>query len=234
MFPIDDTDVRGAGPGVLTIALVVINVIVFLAEVLVFRPGLEAFFRQYGVVPTQILQGQQLYSLLTSMFLHGGWFHLFGNMLILWIFGDNVEAVLGNVPYLLFYVGGGVAASMAHVMLNPGSSLPSVGASGAIGAVMGAYIVMFPESQVKVLMVFGFFWFMRRMAAALFLGIWFLMQFFTGIASLGIETAETGGVAVWAHVGGFLFGLLVGFLSKGKADEMSLEQEGRPPRQRRI
>lgn len=234
MFPIDDSDVRGAGPGALTIILVVVNVIVFLAEVVVFRPGLREFFRQYGVVPVQILQGQQLYTLFTSMFLHGGWFHLFSNMLILWIFGDNVEAVLGKIPYLLFYVAGGIAASMAHVLVNAGSSMPSLGASGAIGAVMGAYIVMFPESQVKVLLLFGFFFFIRRVTAIFFLGLWFVMQFFSGIASLGAQTAQTGGVAVWAHVGGFLFGLLIGFLFKSKAEEMSLEQEGRPPRRRRI
>ncbi|MFP3895989.1 MAG: rhomboid family intramembrane serine protease [Anaerolineales bacterium] len=234
MFPIDDSDVREAGPGALTIFLVVVNIIVFLAEVLAFRSGLRELFHQYGVVPAQILQGRQLYTLFTSMFLHGGWFHLFSNMLILWIFGDNVEAVLGKIPYLLFYIAGGLAASMTHVLLNADSSVPSLGASGAIGAIMGAYIVMFPESQVKVLMIFGFFWFIQRMTAVLFLGIWFVMQFFSGIASLGIETAETGGIAVWAHVGGFLFGLLIGFLFRGRAEELTLEQEQRPPRRRRI
>ncbi len=234
MFPIDDSDVREAGPGVLTIILVVVNIIVFLAEALAFRSGLRELFHQYGVVPVQILQGRQLYTLFTSMFLHGGWFHLFGNMLMLWIFGDNVEAVLGKIPYLLFYIAGGLAASMTHVLLNADSSMPSLGASGAIGAIMGAYIVMFPESQVKVLMIFGFFWFIRRMTAVLFLGIWFVMQFFSGIASLGAQTAQTGGVAVWAHVGGFLFGLLIGLLFKSKAKDMSLEREQRPPRRRRI
>lgn len=234
MFPIDDSDVRGAGPGALTIALIVVNVVVFLAEVVIFRPGLRDSFRQYGVVPTQILQGQQLYTLLTSMFLHGGWFHIFSNMLILWIFGDNVEAVLGEIPYLLFYIAGGIAASMTHVLVNASSSVPSLGASGAIGAVMGAYVVMFPKSQVKVLLLFGFFFFIRRVTAILFLGLWFVMQFFSGIASLGAQTAQTGGVAFWAHVGGFLFGLLIGFLFKSKAGGMSLEQEERPPRRRRI
>ncbi|MFO7917773.1 MAG: rhomboid family intramembrane serine protease [Anaerolineae bacterium] len=234
MFPIDDSDVREAGPGAVTIVLVIINIIAFLAEVLVFRFELRELVRQYGVVPMQILQGRRLYTLFTSLFLHGGWFHLFSNMLILWIFGDNVEAVLGKIPYILFYIAGGIAASMTHVLVNPGSSVPSIGASGAIGAIMGAYVVMFPESQVSVLLLFGFFFIIRRVTALLFLGLWFVMQFFSGIASLGIETAETGGIAVWAHVGGFLFGLLIGFLFKGKAEEMSLEQEERSPRRRRI
>lgn len=231
MFPIGDTDVREAGPDVATIGLIIVNIVVFIAEVTVFRPGLRGFFSQYGVVPTEILQGQQLYSLFTSMFLHGGWFHLISNMVFLWIFGDNVEAALGEIPYLVFYIGGGLAASAAHILLNINSSMASVGASGAIGAILGSYVVMFPQSQIRVLMLFGFFMVVRRITAILFLGIWFLTQFFTGVASLGAETAQTGGVAVWAHVGGFAFGLLIGFLFRGRAKELTLETE--QPRRRR-
>jgi membrane associated rhomboid family serine protease len=231
MFPIGDSDVEGSGPGLVTIGLVIVNTAVFIAEITVFRPGLREFFDQYGVVPAQVLQGQQLYSFLTSLFLHGGWFHLISNMVFLWIFGDNVEAALGRFMYLAFYLLGGVAAFLTHVLVNPTSSLPSVGASGAIGAILGAYVVMFPRSQVRVLLLFGFFLVIRRITAILFLGLWFVMQFFSGIASLGAETAQTGGVAVWAHVGGFVFGLLVGFLFRGRAKELTLERE--PPRRRR-
>jgi len=225
MFPIGDDDVRGAGPGVLTIGLVLINVAVFIAEVTIFQPGLREFFNQYGVVPEQVLDGEQLYTFLTSLFVHGGWFHLISNMLFLWIFGDNVEAALGKVIYPVFYLVGGIAASLTHVFVSPSSTLPSVGASGAIGAILGAYIVMFPRSQVRVLLLFGFFVVIRRITAVLFLGLWFVMQFFSGIASLGAETAQTGGVAVWAHVGGFVFGALVGLLFRARAEDLTLERD---------
>jgi membrane associated rhomboid family serine protease len=233
MFPIGDDDVRGAGPGIVSIVLVLINVAVFIAEVTIFRSGLRDLFRQLGVVPAQVLEGQQLYSLLTSLFVHGGWFHLISNMVFLWIFGDNVEAALGKVIYPIFYLVGGIAASLTHVFISPESTLPSVGASGAIGAIMGAYIVMFPRSQVRVLLLFGFFLVIRRITAVLFLGLWFVMQFFSGIAAVGAETAQTGGVAVWAHVGGFAFGLLVGFLFRGRAEDLTLERNrGRMGRRR--
>lgn len=234
MFPIGDTDVRDAGPGILTIGLVLVNVAVFIVEVTVFRPELRQFFNEYGVVPAEVLRGRQLYSFFTSMFLHGGWFHLISNMAFLWIFGDNVEAALGKVIYPIFYLLGGIAASLAHVLVSPGSSLPSVGASGAIGAILGSYVVMFPTSQVRVLMLLGYFMVIRRVTAVLFLGIWFVMQFFSGIASLGAETAQTGGVAVWAHVGGFAFGLLIGFLFRGRAQNLTLEREPRRNRRTRL
>ena len=234
MFPIGDSDVRDAGLAIVTILLVVINVAVFIAEITVFRPGLEEFFATYGVVPARVLQGEQLYSLFTSMFLHGGWFHLISNMVFLWIFGDNVEAALGKVIYPLFYIGGSLAASIAHIAVSPDSTVPSLGASGAIGAILGAYVVMFPRSQVRVMLLIGFFAVVRRITAIIFLGVWFAIQFFTGVASLGAETAQTGGVAVWAHVGGFVFGLLMGFAFRGRAENLTLEREPRGRRRRRL
>jgi len=234
MFPIGDSDVRGAGPGFVTIGLVFVNTAVFVAEVTLFRPGLREFFNQYAVVPVHILEGERIYTLFTSLFLHGGWFHLISNMVFLWIFGDNVEAALGKLFFPLFYVGGGVAASLTHVFVSPASELPSVGASGAIGAILGAYVVMFPRSQVRVLLLFGFFAVVRRVTAIFFLGIWFVTQFFSGVATLGAETAQTGGVAVWAHVGGFVFGLLMGFAFRGRAENLTLEREPRGRRRRRL
>lgn len=223
MFPIGDTEVRGAGPGIVTIVLIIINVLVFLLEVSMSQAGQESFIRQYGVIPTEITQGDQLYTLITSMFLHGGWMHLIGNMLFLWVFGDNIEAVLGKIGYVLFYLLGGLAASAAHILLNTNSQVPSVGASGAIAAVLGAYIVMFPKSRVKLLVLSGAGGGVTRVTALIFLGLWFVMQLFNGLASLGVETAQTGGVAFWAHIGGFVVGVVAGFLFKDQAGRLEFE-----------
>jgi membrane associated rhomboid family serine protease len=130
----------------------------------------------------------------------------------LWIFGDNIEAVIGHIGYLIFYLLGGLAASAAHIALNAGSSVPSVGASGAVAAILGAYIVMFPESKVKALVLSGAYMRVTRVSALLFIGFWIVLQFFYGFASLGVETAQTGGVAYFAHIGGFLLGLIGGFV----------------------
>ncbi len=223
MIPVGDSNVRGSGPGFVTIGLIVLNVLVFLFEAMMSTPELEIFIRQYGAIPAEIVQGDQLHTLLTSMFLHGGWLHLISNMLFLWIFGDNIEAVLGKVMYLVFYIAGGLAASALHILLDLGSAIPSVGASGAIAAVLGAYIVMFPQSRVKLLVFSRYGTGMTRVTALIFLGIWAVTQFFSGIASLGVETAQTGGVAFWAHVGGFVFGLLIGFLFRGRTGRFRLE-----------
>jgi len=160
--------------------------------------------------------------LLTSIFLHGGWLHLIGNMLFLWVFSDNIEAVLGAPLYLAFYLAGGLAASLAHILSGPASTIPSVGASGAIAAVLGAYIVMFPQSRVRLLVLFGYRAGVTRVSAIVFLGIWAVTQFFSGVASLGVPTAQTGGVAWFAHIGGFVFGLAIGALLRGRAARAAL------------
>lgn len=222
MFPIGDDDVRGGRPEIVNIMLIAINVLVFLYELTLSPAGLQEFVTQYGVVPERILAGQQLSTLVTSMFIHGGWLHIISNMLFLWVFGDNIEAVLGHVGYLLFYLLGGVVASLAHVLASGSSSIPSIGASGAIAAALGAYIVMFPESRIRVLYFIGLFFGITRLSALFFLGLWAVMQLFNGIASLGVDTAQTGGVAVWAHVGGFAFGLLPGLLFRSAAQRRGL------------
>jgi membrane associated rhomboid family serine protease len=221
LFPIGDTDVRGADPGYVTIGLVVINVVVFLLEITMSQSGLKDFVYQYGVVPTEILQGKQLYSLLTSMFIHAGWFHILGNMLFLWIFGDNVEAALGHGWYLAFYLAGGVVGSLAYAFVSMGSASPTIGASGAIAAVLGAYIVMFPRSRVRVFIVP---FFITGIAAVVFLALWFVLQLVSGFAGIGAETAQTGGVAFFAHIGGFIMGLLVGFLTRDRAGKLDFER----------
>lgn len=220
MLPIGDDEVRGGSFGFVNFFFIVINVIAFLFQVTMDPNAVQDFVMRWGAIPTLILQGTQLITLFTSMFLHGGWLHLLGNMVFLWIFGDNIEAVLGHVGYFIFYIAGGLAATAAHIFFNPDSSIPSVGASGAISAVLGAYIVMFPRSQVRTLIFLGFWTTITRVSAVVFLGIWFAMQLFSGITSIG-NTAQSGGVAVWAHIGGFVFGVILGFLFKGKATRLN-------------
>lgn len=211
MFPIGDDEVHGAGPALTTWGLLITNVLVFLYKASLSTGALEGFITQDGMIPREIVAGVDLETLATSMFLHGGWLHLIGNMLFLYVFSNNIEAILGSAGHLAFYGAGGIAASLAHVWSNPGSGIPSVGASGAIAAILGAYLVHFPHSRVKLLVFTGAYVGVTRASALAFLGLWAIMQVFSGIASLGVPTAQTGGVAWWAHIGGFVFGLLVGW-----------------------
>jgi membrane associated rhomboid family serine protease len=162
-------------------------------------------------VPSQIVAGQGLVTLLTSMFLHGGWLHLLGNMLFLWIFGNNVEDRLGSIPYLLFYLVGGIAAALTQVVIDPESRIPLVGASGAIAAALGCYLVLFPTARILSLVFLGFFYQLLEVPALILLGFWFVLQLASGFAGLGAETAH-GGVAFFAHIGGFVLGVAVGVL----------------------
>ncbi|HET7011710.1 MAG TPA: rhomboid family intramembrane serine protease [Anaerolineales bacterium] len=216
MFPIGDDDVQGAGPSLSTWALLIVNVLVFLFEASMSTGALETFIVQYGVIPREIVGGVDWQTLVTSMFLHGGWLHLIGNMLFLYVFSNNIEAVLGTPMHFLFYMAGGVVASLAHIFSNPGSGIPSVGASGAIAAILGAYLVLFPRSRVKLLVFMGYNMGVTRASAVAFLGLWAVMQLFSGVASLGVPTAQAEGVAWWAHIGGFAFGLLIGWLLRGR------------------
>ncbi len=206
-FPIGDDQVKGGHFPLISYGFIALNVLIYLLESSMSEPQLNAFIYEYGSIPAETVRGQDLFTLFTSMFLHGGWMHLVGNMLFLWVFADNIEATIGSGRFLVFYFLGGLAAHAAHVFFNPGSMIPTVGASGAISAVMGAYLVMFPTSRVKVL----FFFFTFRVAAFLFLGLWIFQQGQNGLASLSIPTAETAGVAWWAHIGGFVFGIVAGW-----------------------
>jgi membrane associated rhomboid family serine protease len=215
MFPIGDDDIRGAPPPIVTWMLIALNVLVFIYQLTLSESALTRFVQEFAVVPNLVLQGRQLYSLLTSMFMHGGWLHIIGNMVFLYVFGDNVETVMGKLGYLAFYLAGGLAASAAFIAINPNSDIPSLGASGALAAVLGAYIVMFPRSRVRALVFLGFFVTVTRVAAVVFLGLWFALQLLRGIGNLGMEQA--GGIAYWAHIGGFVFGLIVGLVLRGRA-----------------
>lgn len=208
LFPIGDTQVEEGHKPYLSHLFLFLNIIIFFYEVSLGGALTNQFLIKFGVIPVEIIQGQDLFTLVTSLFLHGGWMHLIGNMIFLWIFGDNIEATIGSASFFLFYIGGGIIASMFHIFFNTQSMIPSIGASGAIAAVMGAYLVMFPKSQVKVVFVIFFTTF--KIPAILFLGIWFVQQLLSGLGSLSV-TADVSGVAWWAHIGGFIFGLICGW-----------------------
>ena len=220
IFPIGDEQVRGGYKPVVSYMLIVINILVFLFQVTLPSDQQQALVYAYGVIPKEIAAGHDFYTLLTNMFLHGGWMHLIGNMLFLWVFADNIEAVIGKIPFILFYFGGGITASAAHIVFNLHSSIPAIGASGAISAVLGAYLVMFPASKVKVyvLILFRSYY----MPALFFLGIWGIQQFINGFISIVPSSAYTSSVAWWAHIGGFIFGLIAGFLIRRRYESRSV------------
>jgi membrane associated rhomboid family serine protease len=221
MIPIRDDQPRFSTPYV-TYFIVALNVLIFLFELSVRAQGdraLAGFMYEFGVVPreiTGILTGTPHVSLtaafipiLTSMFLHASFLHILGNMWVLWIFGDNIEDYLGHFSYLVFYLLCGVAASVTHILLNANSGIPSVGASGAIAGVMGAYFLLYPRARVLTVVpvFFLFFWWLP---AWIVLGYWFLTQFLSGAATSVAYTSETGGgIAFWAHVGGFVAGIVL-------------------------
>jgi membrane associated rhomboid family serine protease len=202
MFPISDVIPSRTTPYV-TIAIIVLNALAFLWELQLSTPELRDLTMVLGVVPAYFTWP----SLLTSMFLHGGWIHVLGNMLYLWIFGDNVEDSFGHGKYLLFYLLSGAVAAVGQVIVSPDSEIPMIGASGAIAGVMGAYFVLYPRSRVLTAVFILVFMDLVEIPAIFFLGIWFLMQLFSGVGSLGAASMD-GGVAFWAHICGFSTGLL--------------------------
>ncbi len=207
IFPIGDDQVKGGVFPLFSYGFIGLNIVVFLMQLSSGSRLLE-----YATVPVDVLDGYNLYTLITSMFLHGGWMHLIWNMLFLWIFADNIEATIGNFRFLVFYLLGGIMASLAHVFFNTGSSIPTVGASGAISAVLGAYLVLFPTSRIKI---FIFFFFIK-VPAFIFLGLWIIQQTIEGISSLGLQNVSGGGVAWWAHIGGFVFGFIAARFMKSQ------------------
>ncbi len=212
IFPIGDDQVKGGHNPVFSYAFIAFNILVFFYQAMLPPPQLEAFIFTWGSIPIETLQGEDLITLFTSMFLHGGWMHLIGNMLFLWVFADNIEATVGNGRFLIFYLLGGLAAHVGHIYFNAESSIPTVGASGAISAVMGAYLILFPTSRVKL----WFLFFIFRVPAVLFLGIWIWQQWSAGTAALGVPVEQNAGVAWWAHIGGFIFGVVAGFYYRSK------------------
>ena len=205
---------------VMTAAIVAINIIFFLYEIFILvtegSQGLDGFFNAFGLIPAYIVSGQSsflpLYStFFTSLFVHAGLLHILSNMVFLAVFGDNVEDLLGPVPYLIFYLLCGVIASLAQIAADPASTIPNVGASGAISGVLAGYLLLLPTGRVRLLIFFGFFYRITKIPALLFISVWFVIQLFSGVASLRVVT-EGGGVAYWAHIGGFLAGLFLAFI----------------------
>lgn len=216
MLPIsDDNRGRRSDPYVVW-ALIAINVVIFLYESLLDQRALFDFLDRWAAVPAEVSSGQALYTLVTCAFLHGSWLHLGGNMLFLWIFGDNVEDVMGHVKFLIYYLLTAGFASYAQVLIAPESTTPLVGASGAISAVLAAYLVMFPRGRVVTLVFLGIFFTTFMMPAWLMIGYWILIQLISGFSSLGIENEVNGGVAFFAHIGGFFAGLVLVWLFRDR------------------
>jgi membrane associated rhomboid family serine protease len=212
MFPIGDDDGSARGARMVTIALIALNVLAFFVELGQGSEGaLQSFITSWGVVPREYSVGHDIpptiplpywSTLITSMFLHGGWMHLGGNMLYLWIFGDNLERVMGAARYAVFYIVCGIAAGLAHILFAGGSAVPSVGASGAISGVLGGYLLMFPQNRVKVLTRGG----VASVPAIVVLGLWIVIQLVSQLGSIA-ETSQGGGIAYMAHIGGFVAGM---------------------------
>ena len=219
MFPVSDVIPSRTTPFV-TIGVIALNALAFLYELQLDDRQLQRLVESSGVVPAAFAWP----SIITSMFLHAGWLHVGGNMLYLWIFGDNVEDRLGHARYLLFYLLCGAAAALGQVATNPASVVPMIGASGAVAGVMGAYFVMYPHSRILTAVFIVFYMDLIEVPAIFFLGIWFLMQLFSGVGSIGVSAANPG-VAFWAHVIGFAVGALLAAIWR-------VAEQSRHPRER--
>lgn len=217
MLPIGDT-IPSRQPPVTTWLLIGANALVFFAQLSVPAAALERAFHVFGIVPVRYtqpgawtmatgLEALSVWPLLTSQFLHGGWLHILANMWTLWIFGDNVEERMGSLRFAIFYLLCGVIASVLHILMNPDSTIPAVGASGAIAGVLGAYLVLFPMSRIIAIFPVLFYPFFFELPAVVYIGLWFFSQLFSGTLALAAPS-DVGGVAWWAHVGGFIAGLL--------------------------
>jgi membrane associated rhomboid family serine protease len=211
MIPLRDSQPSYSRP-VVTFLIIAINVIVFLFEISLEPFSRNHFIYIYGIVPEHLAVS----TLFTSMFLHGGWMHLIGNMWFLWIYGDNIEDILGHWKYLIFYILCGVAAGLIHVVTNVYSNMPTIGASGAIAGVMGAYLVKFPHSRILTLIPIFVFFTTVEIPAVFILLYWFVLQFFSGFGSIGESQLSRGGVAWFAHIGGFVAGILLIYLLRPK------------------
>jgi membrane associated rhomboid family serine protease len=220
MIPLRDSNPTRLTP-VVTLSIILVCFFVFAWELglqATSEASLDAFVTAWGVVPAELLAAwgagqffsQETATLVTSQFLHGGWLHLLGNLLYLWIFGNNIEDRLGRVLFVLFYLGGGVIAGLTQTLIDPDSTIPLIGASGAIAATLGAYFVLFPGARITTLVFLGFFYQLIEVPAIVVLGFWFVLQLLDAIGSLGMEVGA--GVAFFAHIGGFAAGALVAWL----------------------
>ena len=245
MIPISAVGVLRRRRPVITLALILINALVFFYELTLGFPDRDVFFLKYGLIPAELRSGLEYTRLFTgrgfldisspiptwgtvftSMFIHGGWLHFLGNMLYLWVFGANIEDRVGHVWYIVLYLASGVAATWTQASIDPASEVPMVGASGAIAGVLGASLITYPFTRIRTLVV-AYFITAVNLPAALLLGIWFVMQLFSGVGSLG-AVAQGGGVAYWAHIGGFMAGILLMALFRLARHEPVLPRRPRP------
>ena len=215
MLPVGDDDSARRTVPLVTYGLIALNILFFVVEL----TGGDAFIEKWAFVPSRFLANPfaDFLTLFTAMFMHGGWLHLGGNMLYLWIFGDNVEDRFGHVKFIIFYLICGLAATFAQLAFSIGSDVPNLGASGAIAGVLGAYILLFPKSSVRVLQGSR----VIQVSALIVIGFWIVLQFFSGIGSI-VSTTQTGGVAYMAHIGGFVAGFLLTFLFRGNRGQPAL------------
>ena len=202
MIPLGDASRRPLHFPIATVSIIAINALVFILEL----AGGDDFILRWSLVPADIVAGQHWVTILTSMFMHEGWEHIIGNMVFLWAFGPEIEDVMGTGRYLLFYLLGGLAATFAQIIIDPTSTIPNLGASGAIASVMGAFLVTYPRDQIRTVVLLGRFARVTFLPAALMVGLWFVTQFFSEVGSL--MQVDTGGVAYMAHIGGFAFGAI--------------------------
>lgn len=228
MFPIRDHNPSGRIPFV-TYILLVLNVGIFLSyQGIAGNPqALARFYYDWGMIPNNITQGYDYHTLISSMFLHGGWMHLAGNMLFLWIFGDNIEDAFGHIGFLVFYLVAGIIASATQIAWDVGSGIPNVGASGAIAGVLGAYLLLYPRAKVDILLILIVFFRVFTIPAWIMLGLWFCFQIYNGVNT----TTVGGGVAYWAHAGGFAAGVILAlpyWIRRGAA-RFWASSDGHPP-----
>jgi membrane associated rhomboid family serine protease len=204
-IPLRDISRRPVHPPVVTVSIIVINVLVFFLEL----TGGDAFVQRWSVIPADIVAGHNRITILTSMFMHGGWMHIIGNMVFLWAFGPAIEDAMGHLRYLVFYLLGGVVASLAQIAAASSSTVPSLGASGAIAAVMGAFLITYPRDRIRTLLFLGWFIQVTVLPASLLIGIWFVIQLFSQVGSVvTTQSGQSGGVAYMAHIGGLIFGFV--------------------------
>ena len=218
MIPLRDTIPSKTFPFV-TYGLIAANVAVYIHMLEIPQPHLESFVDFWGIIPARfthtsflirpVIKNAGALTLITAMFMHGGWLHIIGNMWTLFLFGDNVEDRLGHFRFFVFYISAGLVSHVVHVILNPGSTIPTIGASGAIAGVMGAYFILFPHSQILVLIPIFIFPLLIEVPAVIYLFLWFLSQFYSGVFALHTGNQNFGGIAFWAHVGGFVAGILL-------------------------
>ena len=200
MIPFGDASRRPRRSPVVTTAIIAVNALVFVLEL----TGGDAFVQKWSVIPADIVAGQHWITILTAMFMHGGWLHILGNMVFLHAFGPEVEDAMGRVSYLAFYVLSGLVASFAQIAAMPHSTVPNLGASGAIAGVMGGFLITYPRDRIKILLFFWWFFRVTFIPSAVLIGLWFLIQLFSQVGA--VASTQAGGVAYMAHVGGFIFG----------------------------